>query len=78
LAYERGRYEPNRKRAGDTLCANSRTPEGIPFHARDSNNAIQLFNLVSYEWGKLMAEKAYLHNLSMPIRFQSVIDAQGG
>lgn len=57
---------------------NSRTPEGMPFHARDSNNSNQLFDLVSYEWGKLMAEKAYLHNLSMPIRFQSVIDAQGG
>ena len=52
-----------------------RTSEEMPFNARDSNNANELFDLVSYEWGK-----AYLQNLieSMPIRLQSVIDAQGG
>ncbi|KZS06499.1 Uncharacterized protein APZ42_030027 [Daphnia magna] len=38
------------------------------------------FDLVSYEWEKLMTDEAYLQNLieSMPIRLQSVIDAQGG
>ncbi|EFX80299.1 hypothetical protein DAPPUDRAFT_318734 [Daphnia pulex] len=58
----------------------SRTPEGMPFSARDSNNANQLFDLVSYEWGKLMTDEAHRQNLieSMPIRLQSVIDAQGG
>ena len=67
---------------GYLVCklTNSRTPEGMPFHALDSNNANQLFDLVSYEWGKLMTDEAYLQNLieSMPIRLQSVIDAQGG
>jgi hypothetical protein len=52
----------------------------MPFHAWDSNNANELFDLVSYEWGKLVTDEAYLQNLieSMPIRLQSVIDAQGG
>jgi hypothetical protein len=67
---------------GNLVCklTKSRTPEGMPFHARDSNNANQLFDLVSYEWGKLMTDEAYRQNLieSMPIRLQIVIDAQGG
>ena len=53
----------------------------MPFHARDSNNANQLFDLVSYEWGKLMTDEAYRQNLiesMLPIRLQMVIDAQGG
>jgi hypothetical protein len=58
---------PVEKVWGYLVCklTKSRTPEGMPFHAWDSNNANQLFDLVSYEYGKLMTDEAYLQKLKV-------------
>ena len=58
----------------------ARTEEGMPYQARDANNANLLFELVRTEWGKLINNEVYLQSLieSMPQRLQKVIDAEGG
>ena len=59
---------------------NARTVEGLPFKARDANNADQLFQLVTLKWEQLRNNEGYLQRLvdRMPRRLQAVIDAQGG
>ncbi|KAI9560462.1 hypothetical protein GHT06_014482 [Daphnia sinensis] len=58
----------------------ARTDKGMPYHARDANNANLLFELVRTEWGKLINNEVYLKSLieSMAQRLQKVIDAEGG
>lgn len=58
----------------------SRTGDGLPYHARDANNANLLFELVRNEWEKLADNENILQHLieSMPERLQKVIDAEGG
>jgi hypothetical protein len=67
---------------GYLVCklSKARTDEGMPYHARDANNANLLFELVRNEWENLMNNEVYLQSLieSMPQRLQKVIDAEGG